>query len=485
MNSSPYSPEVSTVDSTPVLTGNPARDLAKSANIQIILFLLIHLPLALLMELSPWFSTIYATIVVLFGLRAAILRRAHLVIYSIAYIASCEVLWRMSRAHLVWEYAKYAIVLIVLFALLAEWQQRGNFRRIRTVVPIFILALLTPGVVLTVLELGIVEGRDPISFNLAAYLVIIMAALYLWDRPVSQTQTVRILLAIMAPAVGITFLAIYYTFRSLETLEFVAASNWITSGSYGPNQVSNIMGLGALAGTMLLVLMPRNQGAKLLILIATITMLVQGLLTFSRGGIYSFVLALAFFGFHLLSNGRARRRFVLLFAVVSVALIVGLYPMVDDFTGGVLSERFSDTDTTARLELAQIDIQVFLENPFVGVGVGKVDDYHEAYFGSVLSTHTEFTRLFAEHGLLGIITLLFLLWMLFKRYIANPPGPSRAISTAFAVWSMSIMVHSAMRLAAIPLILALALVAWQFSSLGTEQPAAVLPEPNAGSSVSR
>lgn len=470
MSLTPYTREVSPVDSTPVSTGNPARDLANSANIRIALFLLIHVPLAMLMELSPGFSTIYAAFAMLFGLRAAILRRTNLVIYSAAYIASCEVLWRMSRAHLVWEYAKYAIVFLFVIALLAEWRQRNETHQFRTMIPLLIMALLLPASVLTVLERGLVDARDPISFNLSGFFVIIMSALFLWARPVNRDQAVRILLALMAPVVGITFLAIYYTFRSIDTLDFVAASNWITSGSYGPNQVSNMMGLGALAGTMLLLIMTGNRGAKILIFIFSIIMLVQGLLTFSRGGIYSYVLALAFFGFHLMASSRSRWRFALLFAVFSVVLIVGIYPLLDDFTGGVLSERFSDTDTTARLELAQIDLQVFRENPLFGAGVGKADDYHEAYFGTSMSTHTEFSRLLAEHGTLGIITLLFMVWMLARQYLANQPGLGRAMAAAFAVWSMSIMVHSAMRLAAIPFVFSLALVYWQLMDTNLKAP---------------
>ena len=54
-----------------------------------------------------------------------------------------------------------------------------------------------------------------------------------------------------------------------------------------------------------------------------------------------------------------------------------------------------------------------------------------------------------------------MIWMLLKSYLMNQPGPGRAMTAAFAAWSMSIMVHSAMRLAAISLAFSLALVWWQ------------------------
>ena len=79
------------------LTGNPARDLANSFNIRVILFLMLHLPLAIGMEFSPWFSTAHAGLALLFGLRAALLGRVSQVIYAVTYIAGAEVLWRVSR----------------------------------------------------------------------------------------------------------------------------------------------------------------------------------------------------------------------------------------------------------------------------------------------------------------------------------------------------------------------------------------------------
>lgn len=461
MNYSPYSTETSNVGATETLTGNPARDLANSLNVRVILFLLLHIPLAMLMELSPWVSTAHAVLVLLYALGAGLTGRSSRVIYAVAYIGSCEVLWRMSQAHLVWEYAKYALVVVIFVAIVVEWRINRNSRRIRTLSPVLFMLALMPGAVLTLLSTDLNDARDSLSFNLAGHLAIAMLALYLWARPVNREVTYRLLLAIIAPVVGITFLAVYYTVRSLDTLEFVAASNWITSGSYGPNQVSNMMGLGALVGTMLLITMPKARGAKFIILIGTLVMLGQGLLTFSRGGIYSFVLALAVFGIHLLSNRRARTSFLALFALFAVLLVAGVYPFLDQFTSGTLSERFSDIDTTGRLELAQIDLQVFLENPFAGVGVGQAATYNQGFFGVGLAAHTEFTRLLAEHGLFGIVALFILTWMAVKRYHANERGLGRAMTAALVVWALSVMLHSAMRLAAIPLTYSLALVLWQ------------------------
>jgi hypothetical protein len=379
----------------------------------------------------------------------------------------------MSRAHLFWEYAKYALVLIAIIAIVAEWRRGGDSRRLRSFAPVLLLVALLPAAVITILESGLGDARDALSFNLSGYVAFGMLGLYLWGRPVNRETTVRLLLALIAPIVSITFLAIYFTLTDLDSLLFVGASNWVTSGNYGPNQVSNMLGLGALAAVMLFTLLPRAWGARVFVLGLGVAMLGQGLLTFSRGGIYSFGLALAVFGFHLMKTPRARRRLLMIFALFAVILIAGVYPFLDDFTGGSLSERFRDLDTTGRREAAEVDLRAFQEHPAIGVGVGQADEYHRDYLGYSLAAHTEYTRMLAEHGLAGIFALGLLAWMLLNRYIANQPGYGRAISAALAVWAASIMVHSAMRVAAIPLAMALALVFWRLQG----QPAAAPVEP--------
>lgn len=446
------------------MTGNPARDLAGSFNIRVILFLMLHLPLAIGMEFSPWFSTAYAVLVFLFGLRAALLGRVSQVIYAVAYIAAAEVLWRMTRAYVPWEYSKYAIAAIIFVALVVELSRRGEARRLRSGWPLLLLVTLIPASVMAIMYYDMAEARDMISFNLSGYVALIALSLYLWNRPINRDTTVKTLLALIAPIIGVTFLAIYYTITDLDSLIFLGAANWVTSGNYGPNQVSNTMGLGALAGVILFVMTPRATGARIFILILSFAMLAQGLLTFSRGGIYSFVLALAAFSFHVANTPRARRRLLALFVLFGGVLIIFVYPFLDNFTGGSLTERFRDLDTTGRLGAATTDLQVFSENPILGVGVGRSIEFHDTIEGISLAAHTEYTRLLAEHGLFGLLAIIIMILMLVQRYEANRPGVGRGLTAALAVWAMSIMAHSALRLATIPMAMALALVYWRLQS---------------------
>ncbi len=88
------------------------------------------------------------------------------VIYSVAYIAAAEVLWRMSRAYILWEYGKYAMILVIFVAIVVEWRKQGETPRIRNLSPVLLLIAFAPGIILTIMEVGLFESRDPLSFNL-------------------------------------------------------------------------------------------------------------------------------------------------------------------------------------------------------------------------------------------------------------------------------------------------------------------------------
>ncbi len=441
------------------LSGNPARDLTRSFNVRVFLFLGLHIPLVFLLEALPVVSTVHALIILAFGVRAALLSKTSHVLYAVAYIAGAEVLWRMTRAYVPWEYAKYATVIIMAIAIVVEWGKQREARRLRSFWPLFLLLALLPAAVITLLQVDLVTARDNLSFNLGAYLSLIMMALYMWARPIDIRTATRLLLALIAPILAVTALAVFNT--ATFTSDFLLASNWVTSGNYGPNQVSNVMGLAALACIMLTVLIPQARSTRLLLLVLAFVFLGQAMLTFSRGGVYSFVLGLVAFGLHTLRTGRSRGRFLLLVILGTILLVAVIFPWLNSFTGGTLALRLAELDTTGRLEAAQADLSAFSDYIFTGTGVGLATEYRSGIALSSLAAHTEYTRLLGEHGLFGIGAFLILGWMLLKRYVGNTPGMARGFVAGFSIWGLSIMVHSAMRVEVISLALAIALLTWQ------------------------
>src|ERR1700733_3146201 len=84
-----------------------------------IAFVLGHVVLAMLMRAAPVIATVHAIACLLAGLLfAGTTRRIRNVSMVVAYFAGCEVLWRMTKAEVFWEFGKYSIVAVLLVALL-------------------------------------------------------------------------------------------------------------------------------------------------------------------------------------------------------------------------------------------------------------------------------------------------------------------------------------------------------------------------------
>ncbi|MEZ4517528.1 MAG: hypothetical protein R3C44_12090 [Chloroflexota bacterium] len=111
------------------------------------------------------------------------------------------------------------------------------------------------------LQTDLATARDNLSFNLGGYLALVLLSLYVWGRTIDTRTATRLLLALIAPILSVTSLAVFNT--ATFTSEFLLASNWVTSGNYGPNQVSDVLGLAALASVMLVLLTLTNSRTPL------------------------------------------------------------------------------------------------------------------------------------------------------------------------------------------------------------------------------
>jgi O-antigen ligase len=130
---------------------------------------------------------------------------------------------------------------------------------------------------------------------------------------------------------------------------------------------------------------------------------------------------------------------------------------INAFTGGALFERFQDLNSTGRLELFLIDIQIWLQNPWLGVGVGVSPIYHPLFGGIESAAHTEYSRVLAEHGILGIGSLLILGFLCIRAFFRSRSNLARGFLAGTSLWSLAEMAHSAMRISAISIVFSLSL----------------------------
>jgi hypothetical protein len=362
----------------------------------------------------------------------------------------CDVFWRSTKApHIPWESSKYAIVVVCTIALFRQVRQARN-----AVLPLAYMGLLVPSVVITLNAVGSKVTRDAVSFNLMGPWALGLAAVYFAQLKCTLAELRSVLVAMLGPAVALAAKALFGIATSTgATLAFGNESNPATSGGFGPNQVSLTLSAGLLAA-LLLFLREKDVFLRVLEFVIAGWLLAQCMLTFSRGGLFSFVLAaVGVVGFELTSRrNRWQTMFMMLLAAVVVA---NLYSHLEQYTGGTIGTRFHQTTTTERSDVASGDWKVFQHNLVFGAGVGRAAHARKALGGSGKVPHTEFTRLVAEHGSLGLLAIVMIGATALTALARAPSTWSRGVTASCSIWTLASMLHADMRIAAVSLVFGL------------------------------
>lgn len=402
-----------------------------------IAFCAAHIPLALLMRSFGSLATLhgFATLAVGLWFAASGPRNRMRVAYVGGYIAGAEVLWRMTGAVLFWEYGKYATAIIFIVAMFRSG--RMKFQPL----PFFYFVLLLPSAALTFMYSDPSSVRDKISFNLSGPLALMISVCFFSQLKASTEQLERLFLMIISPIVGIAAIS-FYGIRMNSEITFGAGSNVLSSGGFGPNQVSAALGLGALLALLFILLGKSNGRTKAMMFGLMLALAGQSALTLSRGGLYNALGAATLASLFIIKDRRMRVRFLLVSVIVFVVGYYVLLPRLDSLTGGALSTRFQSTAMTGRDRIAMTEFQLWAENPILGVGPGQV----KTYAGDV--SHTEFTRILAEHGTVGLVGLFLLLYGGWKNLRHARIDKNKAVMAAMMGWSILFMMNAGMRLVA-------------------------------------
>jgi len=104
-----------------------------------------------------------------------------------------------------------------------------------------------------------------------------------------------------------------------------------------------------------------------------------------------------------------------------------------------------ERSTTGRDVLIRKDLEVFLDNPLLGLGPGGSKVSHEFGVHTMVASHSEVTRLLADHGCLGLAALLLLGMMAFLSYRRSQNNPERTVKLALLSWCLLVMASNAMR----------------------------------------
>jgi O-Antigen ligase len=423
--------------------------------------LLIHIFVGVLVFFVPFLSKIITILffcVFVFYIIKNRNKNNEAIIFA-AYIVASEVFFRMTNGTPNNEFGKYSVIVFLVIGIFYS-----GFSKKSMIYWLFLLLLL-PGVIVGVYSLDSdVTIRKAIAFNISGPVCLAISAIYAYERKISRVEIEKLITAFLLPIITtVTYMYLYTP--SNRNIFTGTESNFETSGGFGPNQVSTILGLGMFVVFVRLILYSKNFFSVLINLFLLAFISYRGILTFSRGGVYTGIVMIfcVLFSMYLISNirGRFKINFVL---IISVLIGMFIFAYSSFQTGGMINKRYSGEDALGRTKsskfsgrekLVESELKMFFDNPITGIGVGVNKQYREEMTGVEAASHNEISRMLAEHGMLGVINLLILIITPLLFFFNN--RSNIFLFSFYFFWILTIN-HAAMRLAAPAFIYALALL---------------------------
>lgn len=390
--------------------------------------------------------------------------RPKLLAEMIIYFVSFESIGRLAQADpfLPYELGKYLLLLLCpLGILLTKWKS------VKGVFGFLIIILAIPSIFFD--ESGQVTPIE-IRFNILGLLNIGLAIWFFSSLSISLKTLINWSKLMIYPIVSVLVFTVIRT-PDLDSIDFSLGANFSTSGGFGSNQVSTILGLGVFLVATCILLNYRITGYKwmdfgLLLLLTT-----QGLLTFSRGGMIGGGLGIIVIMYYLTKLSLAERKRLAIPNFKKYILPLGIFLIVvmavaNSITGGMLllrymgetqgtltggAEKSLDKITSNRAGLFVKDIELFTDYPIMGVGVGASTYLRDDFKG--YAPHIELSRLLAEHGILGILIFSSFIILFFIIKKSASENISRGFLLACYIIGLLATFHSATRTYLTPLLM--------------------------------
>ncbi|MCR4030961.1 MULTISPECIES: O-antigen ligase family protein [Flavobacterium] len=436
----------------------------KQKSLSYTFLILIHAIIGLIIFVAPFLSKIYALLIPIVGLAIVVKNqnKNNEVIFVSAYLVGVEVFLRMTGGNFNNEYVKFLVIIFMVIGMFYS-----NFS-IRSFLYVIFLLLLIPGILLVAsIDNVDFDVKKAIFFNLSGSFCLAISSVYMYRKKLLFEELQNVLVAIGLPIVS-TVIYMFLFNPSVRDVVTGTQSNFETSGGFGPNQVSTILGLGMFVFFAQLVLFSKSKIEIILNGFLLIFISYRAIATFSRGGVITGVVMIVFLLFVLysFSNDNGRKKIALVFLLAGI-LAVGIFSYTSLQTRGLIDKRYSNKDARGREKIDRLggreviidtDLKLFLDNPIFGIGVGMGKESRKESLGQAVAAHSEISRLFSEHGLFGIFSLIILFVVPFSLYINN--RQHIYFFSFFLFWLLTIN-HAALRIAAPAFVYALCLLSIQ------------------------
>jgi hypothetical protein len=431
---------------------------------------LAHMVLGFLCTLTPfalivWFYFIFGTN---FGksLKLLTIKKPAFFLMLFSYLISFEVLDRMAKTSpfIPYELGKYFLVLMGILGIV--------FLGVRSQKGIWMAILITPALFYDFS--GQRNQYDIINYLLGPLAVGLGLAFA--DRfPISKNALNQILKFIFwACLASLTYT--YVRTPDFEDIEFTLGANFATTAGHSSNQVSTILGLGMFLAFYSLLNSLNFSGSRIFDGIILIGFAFQGLLSFSRGGMMVGALGMVLLLFlpevKKVAYGikhRVKSQRSVFLGIIALVSLYGVFEAANAITGGNLLLRYqgetqgtllgtkevtADHYVTGRLGILEKDFALWVKNPLTGVGLG-ISQYLRDPDGPKIAAHVEVSRLFADHGVLGIIFAFIFFNLPRSNWNLNKNNMQRNILFILLILSVATTFHAAMRTFITPLFMIL------------------------------
>lgn len=409
--------------------------------------LLLHIVLGVMVSVIPFSSKLLNLLVMGGGFLYVFStkNKTFAILIVCAYLSTSDVFFRMTNGLFLYESRKYLLIVFPFVGIFYEFSKAKGFIYLGYIVLLLSTILFT--------EFNLEDNvRKMIAFNLSGPISLGVFAFYCYKKKITMQELSRVLFYASLPVVSMLVYLYLYN-PSVKEVVLSTGSNFEASGGFGPNQVATTLGFAFFIFITRFVLNKPTKTQYLLETFLLLAFVFRGLVTFSRGGVLTALIAAIFFIVITFLKGNKAVVFKInKMLVLFASLGIGVWFYTVSQTSGLIENRYLNQNaagiekedvTTGRVDIANLELQAFLDHPVFGLGVGKGKQYRFERTGVLAASHNEVSRLLSEHGIAGLSAffILFFTPLVYRFQNRN----NIYFYSFFIFWFLTIN-HSAMRI---------------------------------------
>lgn len=212
-----------------------------------------------------------------------------------------------------------------------------------------------------------------------------------------------------------------------------AGASRLDAYNFNPNDIASILALGIpicwYAG-----LRNKNFWVSKLYMAIPAVLVIAILLTGSRAGLVKAILAFGLIFWSLTEGSNFRRLLILCSGALIISIVLTVVPSRTLTRLGTTTSEIGSGTLGGRTEIWSVGMEVFYQNPLLGIGAGNFRTVVGDYFMYDRAPHNVFLAILVEQGIIGLGAFLFILGAVFNYVLRAPPRERMFLLTLLAIW---------------------------------------------------